>query len=138
MVHYLYTSDYLGPAVTCSAPDSASKVSVYTGTDCMLHASMYVLGDRFDIPSLRRHAAPKLQTSLEQWIAPFKHKDFIDIMRFAFDSTPENDKELRPLIISKAIQHLSRLMRNQDCSGSFRKLLTDMPDLAWQLLDRCI
>lgn len=99
---------------------------------------MYVLGDKYDIPSLRRHAALKLTISLDQWETPFMHNEFVDIMRFAFDSTQENDKQLRPLILLEAKKHLSGLMRKQECSGNFRKLLTEMPDLAWQLLDRCI
>lgn len=122
--------------MTCSVPDAAIKVSGYTGTDYMLHTSMYVLGDKFDIPSLRRHAVSKLKALLS--VIPFKYSEFIDVMRFAFDSTPENDKELRPLILLEAKYHLSGLMRNQECSGNFRKLLTEMPDLAWQILDRCI
>jgi len=142
MVGYLYTSDYAGQmekSCDSDSEDPQTKVSGYTGTDYMLHADMYVLGDKFDIPSLRRHATFKLRTLLDQtWVTPFKHTEFINMMRFAFDSTPENDKELRPLILLEAKVHLSGLMRNQDCFESFRKLLTDMPELAWQLLNRCV
>ncbi len=142
MVDYLYTSDYAGLVEKGSifnGDDPQSEVYGYSGTNYMLHARMYVLGDKFDIPKLRRHATFKLRTLLSQSrVGNFKHSDFINIMRFAFDSTSENDKELRPLILAEAKLHLSGLMRNQDFSGSFRKLLTEMPDLAWQILDRCI
>ncbi len=107
--------------------------------DYMLHVRMYILGDTFDIPNLRQQTALWPPILLDRpWGKPCIHTNFIIIMRFVFDSTPENDKELLPLIISETKQYLSELMRKQNCSGRFRELLRDEPALSWQLLDRCI
>lgn len=79
------------------APVQSSSRPPYVADPLTVHASMYVLGDKYQIDGLCELALDKFYSCLRNH---WNSEDFIDAVRVAYTSTPNTDRGLRNAIIA--------------------------------------
>ena len=138
MLQYLYGLDYTidvservseDPYAHTYGPNYASSIEL------LVYADVYSIGDKYGINGLKGVASEKFATTLRQniWHA-WDWTDEIGILctviKHIFTSTPDSDKGLRSQVLKYAKINLKHLLQLEN----FKKLLTDIPELCYQLL----
>jgi len=91
---YLSHEDEKDPATNTQTDCSSGNASDKQYTDCLvLHARVYALAERFDIPSLRISANRKFVGIIDS--QPWPPSDFVAATLEVIRSTPSNDSLLR-------------------------------------------
>lgn len=99
-----------------------------SGTSSMIYdAQVYQAADKYDIPSLKKHAKGKFKAAIS---AGWSLDDFSGAIFVAYDSTPSTDRGLRDLIVKTSRDHINELLENE----LFRELLRKTPDFAADLI----
>ena len=117
MLHYLYKCDY---------PNGAGE----TGP-LVLNASIYALGDKYDIRHLEHLARHYFSDFLE--VKAFNNEDFSNAVTITYNTTPPSDRGLRDCIIPKIKHHWSELRADE----KFMDVVRSNCDLAIDLVDLC-
>lgn len=127
MIDYLYTFDYPEPA----PEERVYAGTSYTGTASSLHLNMYLLGDKYDIPTLRAAAVHKLAIAGERG---FTFPEFLEIIPLAFNSAPTLDDGLREMLVQTTRFRLKNLLRDEFYGRELLKLFTEVPDYGLMVL----
>jgi hypothetical protein len=90
----------------CTAPSSlppSLPLPAGTAEDLLLHAKMYEVADKYDIPDLKDLAKAKFEASCRHfWDTP----SFAIAARHAFSTTVEDDRGLRDIVSATISEHL--------------------------------
>jgi len=117
MISYFYKDDY---------EDGNTKnlgINTYDITREKVHArhrsmlndiSVYAIADKYLIPDLKKLAISKFR-SLAYSIWP--HYDFPAIVILAYDSTPDNDEELRDTVATICARHFDDVLQDKSSSA---------------------
>ena len=147
MIEYLYTFNYkeaeneLGR--DCDDNDESHAHS-FKDPECVLrvfalHIAMHVLGDKYDINSLRVYACSRLKTYLRHEFS-ITHESDMMIMDHAYHHSRPSD-ELRQIVIEYIVEQVNR-ERADGCNGistakNFYSIINEMPDVSEALI-RCL
>ena len=146
MIEYLYTTKYLSPDLNdsimmsqrgrCDHKDDV-KCS-FNLNDCCLKPfgiaiAMHVLGDKYDIPGLRKHSCAHLD-ELSNCIHLWRWEQDITIWRMAYEHSRNSD-DLRKLLLNRIHEALSGECRDSLLyETAFGLFLEQSPELGVPLL----
>jgi hypothetical protein len=92
-----------------------------------LHALMFMNGDRYDIPALRKMAVHKYSTRcLDSWNA----MEFLESIAQVYESTLEPLRELRDIVVHISRKQLPESLEDKDLSSihaEITKMYLDTP-----------
>lgn len=124
MVHYFYHLDYLESETAKLKGQTRRDEDLDTGI-LIDHASMYAMGDKYDIPGLRDLAVTKYREAYERTNAGFASSIVV-----AWTSTIDSDMGLRNVILKILNKNTVNLMSMSSINQSVRYL----PSLSHALL----
>ena len=119
MLQQLYTFDYPGHKISIGDEEEPSHVS-----ELHTHASMYALGDQYDISDLREEALWKFKRSMgtiEGHSARLTSE--VEVIPTIYSTTPSSDRGLRDAVVAFGANNLERI---KDLS-SFESAVTQAP-----------
>ncbi|ERF68880.1 hypothetical protein EPUS_04532 [Endocarpon pusillum Z07020] len=134
MIQYLYYGKYdvlnVAAGLTRILDKASSKVILDDAIfaqdfDFEVHADMYAMADRFEIPALKALSAKNFVYEVRS--KNFSIADLVSAIDFVYNTTPENDFGLRKWVAYRAQQVEHELVRHED----FKTALKDHPDFAW-------
>ncbi|KAI4091811.1 MAG: hypothetical protein LQ344_003915 [Seirophora lacunosa] len=133
LVHYLYFFDYHSEldVVPASLYGISFRANVPNLTRLALHMAMYVVGDRFGVPSLKDLASKKFSEPLLHDAPNWEHEDLVNVIRAMYDNTPPGDHGLRGCMVPMLRRYIVEL-RN---SEAFTELIQTYPDFAVDVID---
>lgn len=142
----LGSKDENDPASERPTGSALGNASDKQNTDSLvLHARVYALADRFDIPSLRILANKKFVGSVDS--QPWPPSDFEAATLEVIHSTPSNDSLLRKTISNLCARHLDEMKHPDDESEhekqpqqidkkSWKKMLGEDTDFTWDVIEQ--
>ena len=92
-----------------------------------VHATMYSMGDKYDVPALKKLGKENYVHTLKK--TKYSVTDFIQSISVAFTTSPETDEELRKWAVWEAKKHSALL----SCYPEFKDLMMKVPDFAYDL-----
>lgn len=110
--------------------DTAAEVeqpAEVSASSLLVNAKTYIIGDKYDILSLKEWAVTKYKEVLP---ATWNSTSFIESARLIFENTPESDLMLREVIIQKAAENAKALFGHSE----FVALLQSHGDFATEVL----
>lgn len=126
MLEHIYGFDYSGHKISIGDEEEPSHISEFH-----THASMYALGDEYDISDLKEEALWKFKKTME---AKMGHEDelesVIEVMPTVYRTTPSSDRGLRDAVVAFGANNLERI---KDLSG-FKSAVTQAPDYIVEVL----
>lgn len=134
MLQYLYDDKYdvsnMASALfeifdNAGPPDYLDNAVFVQDLEFEVHANVYALADRFDIPSLKAESANKFVSELRS--PTFSITNLVSAIGRVYTTTPESDLGLRKWVVYRAQQVEYDLARNHE----FEQVLKDYPDFAW-------
>ncbi|KAK4499360.1 hypothetical protein PRZ48_009873 [Zasmidium cellare] len=115
LVEYLYHFKY----------DSATEKHHQHQGALTFHVQMCILGDKYDMESLKNVAAHQFKLTLRTNCSP---EDFADAARYAYDASPVTE-EIRKAIVSKATQD-PKVGVDPEGKTPFEDVMEEYPELA--------
>lgn len=134
MLQYFYYGEYdvmnVAAGLARILDKASSKVILNDAVliqdyDFEVHAEMYAMADRFEIPALEAFSATNFVSEVRS--KNFSIADLVSAIEYVYKSTPENDVGLRKWVVYRAQQVDHELVRHDD----FETALKDHPDFAW-------
>jgi hypothetical protein len=98
-----------------------------SASSLLINAKTYIIGDKYDIMSLKEWAVTKYKEVLP---ATWNSTSFIESARLIFENTPESDLMLREVIIQKVTENAKALFDHSE----FVALLQSHGDFATEVL----
>ncbi|KAG7002083.1 tRNA (guanine(26)-N(2))-dimethyltransferase [Physcia stellaris] len=103
----------------------------------LVNTAVYATADRLNIPELKDLAAAKFAECAKYW----PQHDFVTIVSAVLDSTPANDRGLRPIIAERCENHISEILGIKIPEGKptvdskeWEKVLTKDGDFLYSVL----
>lgn len=122
-----------------SKADSANCNIIQIHSRLLVNTAVYALADRFNIPGLKDLAAAKFEAFAGFW----PQHDFGTIVSAVLDSTPANDRGLRPIVAARCENHISEILGIKTFEGKpnvdskeWEKVLTKDGDFLYSVLRR--
>lgn len=134
MLQYLYYGKYDVTNVTADLTrilDKAASKVILNGAsptqdlNFEVHAAVYAMAVRFDIPALKATSASNFICEMRS--EKFNIADLVSAINTVYTTTPDNDLSLRKWVVYRAQQIKHVLVRYDD----FRTVLQNHPDFAW-------
>lgn len=103
----------------------------YTGL-FLCHAKLYVLGDKYDIPQLRKVARHRLHATMSEFtLYPSRMEDIATLARYVFENTVPEDKirEMITLYYACIVEDASKY-------DGLKALIEDIPEFAFGLISK--
>ena len=123
MIHCFYYGTY---------PDFNEEDDGHTWRSAhQLHAAMYALGDKYDVTSLKNRARANFNRPASK-VYIWDLQGFIDSIPLVYSSTPDSDRGLRDITVSKIKENPSQYL-HEDVKASYRKVLFEVPEFSWDL-----
>lgn len=91
---------------------------------------MYTLGDKYDIPKLREYAKNELQLKLS---TSSSLRNFFQSIYIVYESTPENDRSLRNVVVMATRLRMERIVTNDTSKSDFADVVKNLPEFAVDL-----
>ncbi|OAA56675.1 BTB/POZ fold protein [Niveomyces insectorum RCEF 264] len=141
MIRYMYLLDYdveeqkdgsgfdsdTGCAVHGPAPRASQGAPGAPHHELLLHAKMYVIGDRYQVKGLKELARGKYNTaSVDNW----NTNAFLAAASEAYEGTPDADRGLRDMVVTALYMHTNVLG-----DDTLREGLQDNHELLLDLVD---
>lgn len=105
MLVYLYTLEYdLSPA------PAADKLSAAL----IIHAQIYSMADKYDIPSLKVKSSEKFKDQLAGSADRYFPSEFVKVLQVVYEGTPGNDRELRGIVGASMRSQAPALAKRKD------------------------
>ena len=123
MLRYMYTLTY----------DADDLDAVNAGFKPLLvHAHMYILGDKYDIPPLRASAASNLSELVK---SAWSDASFSEAIELIYAKTADTDSTPREIVLGAAAEHAAELLRPEsDLFQKFKEVPNEFSiDLASRL-----
>lgn len=110
MVQYLYDQEH-----RAAIPPGYEQMDIHKKRQSNLeqHLECYYLADKYDIKTMKDHAAKKVKKTIEKesrWAVEY----FPDTVKSILENTPESDRNLREFILKYCYDNLAALMMNPD------------------------
>lgn len=112
MLDFVYTNDYNTPSLSTSCSPTACH-------DLSLHASVYAVGEKYDLPSLKQLAVEKFQRGSK---IAWENEDFYRAVQIAFTTTSDSDKGMRNAVTEVILAHARRFANNRDMEAVVRSV----------------
>jgi len=110
-------------------PPTLSQLPTITGTSdqLLVHAKMYEIADKYDVPGLKDLVVEKFSRACRQGWDCAK---FPIAARYVFSTTPDEDKGLRKVVSSTIASHMKELVKKPEIES----LLKEFSSLSYELL----
>jgi hypothetical protein len=140
MLQYLYCGEYdvinLSAGLTSILDKASSQIILddailAQGFDFEVHAQVYAMADRFEIPALKTIGATNFVSELRS--KNFSIADLVSAIGFVYTTTPENGFGLRKWVVYRAQQFEQELVRYE----GFENALKDHANFAWDFASKC-
>ena len=119
MLQHLYTFDYSGHKISIGDKEEPCHVS-----ELHTHASMYALGDEYDILDLKEEALWKFKRTME---AIKGHIDeftsVVEVVSTVYSTTPSSDRGLRDAVVAFGANNLERIKNLSDLKSAVTQVL---------------
>lgn len=103
----------------------------YTGV-FLCHAKLYVLGDKYDVPPLRRLALHRLHATLKEFtLYPSRMNDIATLASYVFDNTAPKDR-IRNMITL----YYACIVEDASKYDGLKSLIDEIPDFAFGLISK--
>lgn len=96
-----------------------------------LHAELYALGDKYQVPGLSRLAIQKYEGRLKRAWDPQK---FLQLIARVYNLTLESNRDLRNAALCHARSHVGKLQSDDAMRTQFRGTCLDIPEFTADLL----
>ncbi|KAK4544714.1 hypothetical protein LTR36_003963 [Oleoguttula mirabilis] len=135
MIEFLYGHDYeasaifVDPGKVNEGKLKNAKPPLIPCGDCntVMHAKMYALGSKYHIGSLKAVALAKF---MEAASYAWNTSDFVEAMRLAYSTTPDEDKGIRDIVAQTIVDHQDVLLPRMEVETTVRGI----SGLAYDLL----
>jgi hypothetical protein len=140
LLQYLYVGEYdvisFAPGISRVLDNALSNiilndVILSQGYDFEVHAQVYAMAGRFEVPVLKAVSAANFVFELRS--KNFSIADLLSAIDVVYATTPENDFGLRKWVVYRAQQLQHELARHDD----FQNTLKEHPDFAWDFATKC-
>lgn len=134
MLQYLYYGHYdvinvaagINHILDMAAPNIILDDAILSQDfDFEIHAALYAMAGRFEIPSLQTFSAAHFVSELR--CKNFSIADLVSAIDTVYTTTPDSDHGLRKWVVYRAQQSEHELVRSND----FEMVLKDHADFAW-------
>ena len=131
LILFCYVGQYPSPNTARFLQPELEQLSEKgQGGDLMVHAAMYGMGDKYDIPALKK-------LSRDNYVHTFKNieypvSDFIESVPVAFTTTAETDQELRKWVVWEAQKYNVLLWHYAD----FKDVMNKAPEFVHDLVTK--
>jgi hypothetical protein len=100
MINYFYTLQY---------PETYEEDFISDEDDTIVHARMYVIADKYDVPGLKDAAESALESLLEEVGAKNSPMCFIaELLQIVYEMTPTHDRTLRDILYEFIKTHMRK------------------------------
>ena len=100
-------------------PGSSEGATTEHDPRMMNNVLVYAIAEKYDIPSLKTLAKGKFQSlARSQW----PHDDFYAVAEAVFSTTPDNDMELRQVVLDLCEEHFQDILRNEGSRAGFLEI----------------
>lgn len=127
MIRFLYVHDYDDDRSSALDPDSDEG-------PLLVNANMYIVGDKYDITSLKEHAVSKFKEVVdEQWNRP----SFSASIAYLYENSVDTDRELKDVIMEVVITNIRALLQKKEDGTSyhFKELLEENETVAAEVIE---
>lgn len=109
---------------------------------------MYIMADKFDMEKLKRLAEEKFRIRLEYYEPVWPERSPVDptltrvleVIHFIYNTTPENDRGLRDLVVGYVARHWSAFLTLQQFStfmAAHTKFIIEVIEAKAHVCSRC-
>lgn len=128
LMGFFYSFDY--SAYTAEEEQNESS-SVSSSSNFDLHAEMYAIANKYQVPSLAQIA---LQKYTEQMYKDCSLGDFLGSISKIYELTPAHHRELRDVAVERTRRYMGKIQTDDQNRRTFRRVVQDVPDYAADLL----
>lgn len=127
MVYFLYGGNY---GTSMKGEEGYGSVS-----GLQVHARMFALGDKYDIPALREFAANKFLTRLTTFSTDL---DILGCVPDVYRLTPPSVRSLREMLSKEARLRLEKYLKDLESREAFESVTTEVPEFVTDVLDMLV
>ena len=124
MVQFFYNTSYNDDIPEVTEGETESLISLL-----QLHARMFALSDRYDIPGLRDVAVKKYSSRCAG-----EPLEFIESICDVYERTPSSNRPLRDAACIRMRKNLPKMLENEAVATAYEKVLTEVPDFTKDML----
>lgn len=122
---------YSTPTSIFSARKNTEGCEDYTGV-FLCHAKLYVLGDKYDIPTLKQLSLHRLHATLKEFtLYPSRMNDIATLAKYVFENTVPEDK-IRDMITL----YYACIVEDARKHDGLKTLIEEVPDFAFGLIKK--
>ena len=126
MVQFFYSMSYDDDIPEVTERETASLISLL-----QLHARMFALGDRYDIPGLRDVAVKKYSS---RCAVSWKPLEFVESICDIYERTPSSLRHLRNAACIRMRKNLPNMLDDEAVANAYENVLDQVPDFTKDLL----
>ena len=126
MVQFFYSMSYDDDIPEVTERETESLISLL-----QLHARMFALGDRYDIPGLRDVAVKKYSS---RCAVSWKPLEFVESICDIYERTPSSLRHLRNAACIRMRKNLPNMLDDEAVANAYENVLDQVPDFTKDLL----
>ena len=126
MVKFFYSMSYDDEIPEVTEGETASHISLL-----QLHARMFALGDRYDIPGLRDVAVKKYSSRCAVSWEPL---EFIESLYDVYERTPPSLRHLRNAACILMRKYLPKMLDDEAVATAYEDIIIDVPEFTRDML----
>ena len=126
MVQFFYSMSYDDDIPELTEQETLSPISLL-----QLHARMFALGDRYDIPGLRDVAVKKYSSRCAVSWEPL---EFIESLCDVYERTPSSIRHLRNAACILMRKKLPKMLDDKAVAAAYEKILIEVPEFTKDML----
>ena len=126
MVQFFYSMSYDDDIPEVTEGETEPLISLL-----QLHARMFALGDRYDIPGLRDKAVKKYSSRCALSCEPL---EFIESICDVYERTPSSIRHLRYAACIRMRKKLPKMLDSEAVAAAYEKVLTEVPEFTKDML----
>lgn len=127
MVDFFYSLSYDDNIPEATDQETPSHIS-----PLQLHARMFALGDRFDIPGLRDVAVKKYSIRCAKPLGPL---ELIESIYDVYERTPASVRQLRNAARILVRKNLPKMLDDEVFATAYEKVLCEVPEFTRDMLE---
>ncbi len=127
MVAFFYSMNYDDDISEATERETSLNISLL-----QLHARMFALGDRYDIPGLREAAVKKYSSRCAAIPEPV---EFIESIYNVYERTPTSIKQLRNAACTLMRKNLLEMLDDKTVATVYEKVLVEVPEFTRNMLE---
>ncbi len=126
MVNFFYSMSYDDDIPEVTERETVSRISLL-----QLHARMFALGDRYDIPGLRDVAVKKYSSRCAVSWEPL---EFIESICDVYERTPSSIRHLSNAACILMRKNLPKMLDDEAVATAYEKVLIEVPEFTKDML----